>query len=152
MKGVSSTRAKLLLTKLENLCLAILKFCGKALLVTGLLGGIVWVGWWLLPDDSTTKYTFQYDVAKNHVTIDPKPHNCDWDSAPLGSKHCHYEKLVMVLNSENQVVGGTGVAIGTSTTGKPIISFDGGKTWQINPAGNNLGARSVYVAWRKVED
>jgi hypothetical protein len=26
--------------------------------------------------------------------MDPKPHGCDFDDAPLGNKHCHYEKQV----------------------------------------------------------
>ena len=29
------------------------------------------------------------------VTIDKEPHDCDFMTAPIGIKHCHYERVVM---------------------------------------------------------
>jgi len=43
-----------------------------------------------------TKLSNQYDVPQDHVFVQPKPHGCDFDDAPLGNKHCHYEKHVDV--------------------------------------------------------
>ncbi len=47
---------------------------------------------WLTPiqDDLADKYK----VSKTDVTVEPKPHGCDFEDAPLGNKHCHYEKVV----------------------------------------------------------
>ena len=28
--------------------------------------------------------------------MDPKPHGCAYNDAPLGDKHCHFEKVVDV--------------------------------------------------------
>ena len=43
-----------------------------------------------------TKLSSEYDVPPDHVFAQPKPHGCDFDDAPLGNKHCHYEKHVDV--------------------------------------------------------
>jgi hypothetical protein len=36
----------------------------------------------------------QYHVSQDAVVVEPKPHGCDFDDAPLGNKHCHFEKVV----------------------------------------------------------
>jgi hypothetical protein len=38
----------------------------------------------------------QYHVSQDNIVIEPKPHGCDFDDAPLGNKHCHFEKHVDV--------------------------------------------------------
>jgi len=38
----------------------------------------------------------EYRVNQDQVSVEPKPHGCDFDDAPLGNKHCHYEKVVDV--------------------------------------------------------
>lgn len=43
-----------------------------------------------------TKLSNEYNVPEDHVFAQPKPHGCDFDDAPLGNKHCHYEKHVDV--------------------------------------------------------
>ena len=59
-----------------------------------------------------------------------------------------YEAMVFVAyNSENQVVRDAGIKTGTSTSGKRIMSYDNGKTWQIDPTEKD----SVYVSWKKIE-
>lgn len=35
-------------------------------------------------------YRFVIDASKVHV-VEKRPHDCDFLTAPLGSKHCHYE-------------------------------------------------------------
>ena len=133
---------------LKNYGIAVLKFVG----VIVALGIFLLLAQWMLPDDWRLKYAFQYSVDSERVTVEHKPHDCDWRSAPLGNKHCHYKAMITIRNSENQIVGGTSVGLATSTTGEPIISYDDGETWKINPAGNNLTPIGVNVFWRKVED
>jgi len=55
------------------------------------LGLVVWV---FLP--AKTKYALEYETDSSNVIIEAKPHNCDWETAPLGAKNCHYEKDVIV--------------------------------------------------------
>jgi hypothetical protein len=46
----------------------------------------------------------KYNVPVERVSIQPKPHGCDFDDAPLGNKHCHYEKHVSVYDKNAQVI------------------------------------------------
>jgi hypothetical protein len=47
---------------------------------------------WLTPEKQ--KLADEYNVSQDAVFIEPKPHGCAFDDAPLGSKHCHYEKVI----------------------------------------------------------
>jgi hypothetical protein len=85
---------------------------------------LVFAVWWLIPDDWSVKYAAEYMVAPDKVVIDHKPYDCDWDSAPIGSKHCHYETIVVLYSQAGDVLKASEAA---------------------NPA-------KVYVAWKKVED
>jgi hypothetical protein len=42
------------------------------------------------------KLADKYNIKQDQVVIQPKPHGCDFDDAPLGNKHCHYEEVVDV--------------------------------------------------------
>jgi hypothetical protein len=39
----------------------------------------------------------EYGVPAEKVLVEPKPHGCDFTDAPLGEKHCHFEKDVNVM-------------------------------------------------------
>jgi hypothetical protein len=55
------------------------------------------VNW--LPDLSLSeqeRLAKQYNVSAAKVVVVPEPHGCDFEDAPLGNKHCHYEKVVDV--------------------------------------------------------
>lgn len=67
---------------------------------------------------------FFYDMAydSDRVMIEPKPHDREWDAAPLGNKFCHYEKVLKVGETPN-------VKPGDFSHGPPI-----------------------WVGWRKVQD
>lgn len=41
-----------------------------------------------------TKLANRYGVPESQVFVEPMPHGCAFDDAPLGNKHCHYEKVV----------------------------------------------------------
>jgi len=36
-------------------------------------------------------YAFTNGVSPKRVTVNKKPHDCEFSTAPMGSKHCHYE-------------------------------------------------------------
>ena len=81
-------------------------------------------------------YAVAYQVSPAQVRTPDQPSDCDWTRAPLGRKGCSYKALVKAYNSAGQVVGGDGAPkYGHDTnTGKPIISYDEGKTWAWFPA------------------
>jgi hypothetical protein len=72
------------------------------------------------------KYRLQYDVDSDHVYISDKPHDCEWDTAPMGNKLCHYEKSVSVIREDL-------------------------KPWELY-AGKKAKVNSVFVTWNKVKD
>ena len=47
---------------------------------------------WLTPEKR--QLAEEYNVPENAVVIEPKPHGCDFNDAPLGNKHRHYEKII----------------------------------------------------------
>ena len=47
-------------------------------------------------------YSEIYNVPKNHVYIEAKPHDCEWEKAPIAKKYCHYNQ--QVSHDQNQVV------------------------------------------------
>jgi hypothetical protein len=98
---------------------------------------------WLLLSpvfDSSFRYQVQYWTSADMVTIAREPIDCDFWSAPLGIKGCHYEKVVTVVKYGASFEG---------SKSRPVASYDGGKTWQWNDGGPLEGAR-VYVTWHEV--
>ena len=45
-------------------------------------------------------YQIHSDRISEHITIEDKPHDCDWGRSPLGDKECHFEKNVVVAYSD----------------------------------------------------
>ena len=74
--------------------------------------------WFLWLDDSQVRYALQYDVSE--VSVEDKPHDCDFMTAPLGRKNCSYEKKVEL------------VKFSVNKNGQPIVSYDKGATWYLN--------------------
>jgi hypothetical protein len=66
------------------------------------------------------------------INIERKPYNCEWDSSPIGSKHCHYDAVVTVLNQHGNAIEGP--------------SLD-----KKNPPSDQDAAK-VYVEWNRVEE
>ena len=70
------------------------------------------------------------EYMTDNVHIDPKPSDCDFLHAPLGEKDCHYEPIVAAYNVSRELVGGDyAPKYRYDTIGRPIISWDKGKTW-----------------------
>lgn len=90
--------------------LQVFKYAGACII---LLYVLLCVLWWLLPDDSETKYALGYWIeadrfGTDQVVIERKPHNCEWSSAPLGDKHCHYKAIVTPLDQNGKVITAAG--------------------------------------------
>jgi len=92
---------------------------------------LAFVVWWLLPDDWRIKYAAEYMVDSDQVVIEHKPYNCEWGSAPLGNKHCHYESIVTVYNQDGKIIESAGKADPTPFDQKPT---------------------KVHVEWQRLDD
>jgi hypothetical protein len=46
----------------------------------------------------------KYNVPVERVSTPPKPHGCAFNDAPLGAKHCHYDRHVYVYDKKGQVI------------------------------------------------
>ncbi len=95
----------------------------------------------LVFSESRWAYALRYDTDSSRVQVAPRPGDCDWDYAPLGRKGCHYEKEVSVTRYSTD-----------AKTGKSIVTYDDGKTWDWLPEGEKPERAQVYVTWRKVKD
>jgi hypothetical protein len=104
-----------------------------------LIGGWISDGW-----ESKFRYSMYYGTTSEHTTVNKKPHDCDFFKAPIGSKECHFDKDVTV--TETKVGNDTG-------TGKPVVSYDGGKTWAWNDGATRAVPHTeVYVTYTKIEN
>jgi hypothetical protein len=66
------------------------------------LGFLVFVVYgWIVSAFQTEqeKLAAQYHIAKKNVVVEPKPHGCEFDDAPLGNKHCHYHESVETIRA-----------------------------------------------------
>jgi len=122
------------------------KLAGENAGVVFVLGVAAILGWatisFLAPDDWKIKYCARYFVSFDNVHVNDRPTSCDWSHAPLGDKACHYEKIVTTERWD------------TSKEGKPIYSYDDGKTWNIGTpeAGTKLPTENVFVSWQRRDD
>jgi len=119
------SKVALFLAGVKTILFAVLKWL---FIITAFLLAV----WWVIPDDWPIKYACEYALDTAHVVIERKPHNCDWDSAPLGSKHCHYGAIVSVYNRYGQVIEGPGVE-------------------KTDPPGDPNAAK-VHVEWGRLDD
>ena len=92
---------------------------------------------WHWVADSRIRYAIQYDVSTHDVSVAKRPSSRDFLYAPIGSKDCKFEKNVSVAIRGNDV-----------QTGRKIISFNNGKTWNWDD-GDELVGTTVDVQWAK---
>jgi hypothetical protein len=107
-----------------------------------LFGLFVWLvffdGWrevWY----SRLGYAWAYDIPYNNVNFAKRPHDCDFMTAPLGEKHCHYSSTIVASYKVDK-----------SSTGTKICSNDLGKTWTSDcwPGQTDY----LTIEWNRVED
>jgi hypothetical protein len=95
---------------------------------------------WLAPE-STWAYEWRYSLDDEfngvEVTVNPRPHDCEFWTAPLGKKHCHYEKQVWTTR------------VRRATTGQRLMSLDEGRTWVPH---DGRSRPLVFVSWQRVQD
>lgn len=56
-------------------------------------------------------YAMQYDTESQYVVIDPKPHDCEFFKAPIGSKYCHFNRKVTTRIDNESLVRKTFVYV-----------------------------------------
>jgi len=131
---------------------------GVAGAVFWLLVGLGLFAWAFTPHSWTNAIWsgLQYKVSFDQVYTSNKPSDCDWGRAPLGNKGCSYKAVVSAFNAAGDLVSGDGAPkYGTdSKTGKPIISYDDGKTWKWSYADTtpDLRVKTVRVEWIKLNE
>jgi hypothetical protein len=109
----------------------------------GCLGGFIGLCFfifilWDWVANSKLRYAFQYNVNMEQVSLEPEPKDCDFMHAPLGQKDCRYEKFVQVVKRSND-----------TKNSRPIISFDGGKTWNWDDGDPAPRGTNVNISWFK---
>lgn len=99
-------------------------------------------------------YGVEYGVSPSKVDTEPKPKDCDFIHSPLGDKGCSYKAHVKAYNAADVLVAGEyAPKYGHDTkTGRPIISYDEGKTWEWYSEATvpDPKVASVKVFWLKV--
>jgi hypothetical protein len=101
-------------------------------------------------------YAVRYQVSPGQVISHSKPTDCDWTRAPLGNKGYSYKATVNGYNAAGELVAGDNAPKYSRDTnnGKPIISYDDGKTWTwfSGPAPPDPKVKSVLALWEKVTE
>jgi hypothetical protein len=109
---------------------------------------------------SKFRYTVQYGVTYDQVTIEKAPYDCNFLHAPIGGKGCHYERQVTASTVKGNQWGGQDISYDDGKTwirkaknanGDPIVSFDDGKTWSIS-SDTGKASPSVSMSWEKKDD
>jgi hypothetical protein len=74
------------------------------LLVLALVGAIIWGVYHLLFVPDSEKLANKYAVPVQRVTAPAEPHGCAFSDAPIGNKHCHYDKHVYVYDKWGELI------------------------------------------------
>lgn len=113
------------------------------MLVVGVWTGGGHLAVWIAPE-SDWAYEWRYSnsidasemgLSGAKVHIESRPHDCEFLTAPMGSKHCHYDRQVTTVRIRQVGAG-------------QLISYDEGKTW--SPEVDATSQRLVFVFWTKV--
>jgi hypothetical protein len=94
---------------------------------------------WLWPDSiwaNRLYYSLEPGLWGATYSVEPIPHDCEFFTVPMGSKHCHYDQRVFTIR------------VRTDGSGR-VVSTDEGNTWV--KAGPSDHA-AVFISWDKVSD
>jgi hypothetical protein len=84
-------------------------------------------------------FSGEWNVATwDQVFVDHRPHDCEWGTAPIGSKHCHYNAVIQTVRTF------------VDDKGRLMVSYDEGKSSQV--ASSTREEPAVYVSWAKVTE
>jgi hypothetical protein len=84
-------------------------------------------------------YALDYSVEAGQVTIEKKPHDCEYDTSPLGNKNCHYERVISTVRTR-------------PAGGGQMVSNDNWVTSHFVEPWLGPVSPSVTVSWRRVDD
>jgi hypothetical protein len=120
-----------------------------------LFWGVIYVLVSYVPDSTWVNaiwYGIKYQVAFTQVQTNDKPSDCDWTHSPLGNKGCHYKAAVSSYNDAGELIAVDDAMPkhAHSKNGEPIVSYDGGKTWNWDTPATRI--KNVIVAWVKVSE
>jgi hypothetical protein len=134
---------------------------GVALLVVAGVG--VWFGFvresaWLAKEHATR----QYGVPDSKIEfVGTRPHDCDFLTAPIGSKHCHYEReyiaewLTLSKSGYPISYGNRQAQPPTACSSEALDFTHRCYVTELQPGEQPTAdwrARNVLIQWRKVED
>lgn len=75
------------------------------LFIVGMLYGVGgYVADWMFPDSPLAirwRYSLESTVEHPVYFIDKRPHDCEFLTAPIGDKHCHYDRNVSINQNHN---------------------------------------------------
>jgi hypothetical protein len=116
---------------------------GCFIVVMLFLAGLTWgsshLAVWLFPGSTWAhqfRNQFDRELKGAVIHIEPKPHDCEFLTAPIGLKHCDYDPRVTTVRINN-------------TPSESLVSYDEGKTWQ---SAGPSDKRMVLVTWQRVEN
>jgi len=97
--------------------------CTLILIVLGIMGVAAYDE--LFKPDSE-KLATQYKMPKERVYAQAKPHGCAYNDAPLGDKHCRYEKHIIVYAKNGLVIEKDGSHLtecpSCAVTARPLVN------------------------------
>lgn len=79
------------------------------LAITGVILNALWP--YLSTDTTRSWYALTNKVPVERVTVEKMPHDCEFETAPLGSKHCHYAAEVIVLQGADTPDGKKSIVV-----------------------------------------
>jgi len=71
------------------------------------IGGLCLI-WFVIYQFAPTAKQIEWDyrIDSQHITVASQPHDCEFLTAPVGSKNCHYERQVTLFDARGQIIGG----------------------------------------------
>ena len=79
---------------------------GKAVLWVGVAGWVLAVAWpYISLDPVKSWYALTREVPLERVDVAKKPHDCEFLTAPIGVKHCHYDAKILILKGTDSPDG-----------------------------------------------
>jgi|SRR5215831_5370906 len=94
---------------------------------------------WLFPESERAtrwRYGLEKGLEDANYDFSKRPHDCEFLTAPLGDKHCHYDRHVQTIRIRETSSGRWG-------------SVDEGKSWS---RAESSDKPLVYVSWTRVEE
>jgi hypothetical protein len=73
------------------------------------------------------KLANKYHIPAERIYVEPKPHGCAFNDAPLGDKHCHYEKHIIVYSKDGSVIEKDGSPVPRCPS---CVAWSAEETWE----------------------